>query len=319
MSDRDSNPIVTPNVGIVEELPGPQIRTQQSATNNALSDVRNHPVYRAAWYVVNGLLVVSICLTLYAMAWEYSTRRYLKGFSDAVVPALATPEEKAVAIIDWMSHGPARLPASPAGETQDRDPTDTLNYASLLKVCGSATNAFINLADSSGLSSRRLLLVNADGGAKHVVAEVLIDGRWIVVDPSFRTIPRNVDGQLLTSRDLADNAVFSFAMQNISNYDPSYNYSQTSHLHLKRIPFLGILTQRVLDHYQPNWADSPALSLLVERESLAAVVTAALALLLFFLVRVSLRWYGESRLGIRTFRVRTQVIRATSALFSRGA
>ena len=257
MSDRNSNPIVTSNLGAAEEFPDPPIRTQQSATYNAASPIRDHLVYRAAWYGVNGLLVVAICFTLYTMSWEYSTRRYLRGFSDAVVPALATPEEKTAAIINWMAHGPSRLPASPAGKTQDRDPTDTLNYASLLKVCGSATNAFINLADSSGLSSRRLLLINADGGAKHVVAEVLIEGRWVVVDPSFRTIPRDAHGQLLTSRELADNAVFSFVTQNIPNYDPSYNYSATSHLHLTRIPFVGRWALRVLDHYQAKLGRFP--------------------------------------------------------------
>ncbi len=319
MSDHNNNLTVTSNLDDAKEFPEPQIRMQQTATIRASSAVKGHPVYRSAWYGANALLVVSICFTLYAMSWEYSTRRYLKGFSDAIVPALATPEEKTTAIIDWMAHGPSRLPVTPAGVTQDRDPTDTLNYASLLKVCGSATNAFINLADSSGLSSRRLLLVNADGGAKHVVAEVLINGRWIVVDPSFRTIPRDANGRLLTRRDLADDAVFLFATRSIPNYDPSYNYSETSHLHLARIPFLGLFVLRVLDRYLPNWADSPALSLLVERESLAAVVSSVLALLFIILIRISLRWYGESRLGIQTLRVHTQVIRAASALFSRAA
>jgi hypothetical protein len=47
---------------------------------------------------------------------------------------------------------------------------NTLNYTALLRGCGTATNAFENLADSSGLSTRRLLLVNPYHSAKHVVA-----------------------------------------------------------------------------------------------------------------------------------------------------
>ena len=99
---------------------------------------KDHWVYNTIRFCVNALLLASLCFVVYTTTWEYSTRRYLKGFSDAVVPALATPEEKISAILAWMAHGPARLPLAPEGVTQDRDPTDTLNYESLLKVCGSA-------------------------------------------------------------------------------------------------------------------------------------------------------------------------------------
>ena len=110
----------------------------------------------------------------------------LEGFSDAVVPALAGPEEKISAILTWMAHGPARLPSRlQRATTQDSDPTDTLNYESLLKVCGSATiNGFINLADSSGLISRRLLLT-LTAGPNMWLPRFCYRTRWIVVDPSF--------------------------------------------------------------------------------------------------------------------------------------
>jgi hypothetical protein len=278
---------------------------------------QDHWVYNIIWYGVNALLLAAVCLAFYAMTWEYSTRRYLKGFSDAVVPELAAPEEKISAILAWMAHGPARLPLAPEGTTQDRDPTDTLNYESLLKVCGSATNGFINLADSSGLSARRLLLLDDDRGAKHVVAEVLLNGQWIVVDPSFRTILRGASGQLLTRHDLADPIVFSIATRDIPHYDPSYNYVKTGHVHLARIPFVGASIQWILDRYLPELADSPVTSLLFERESLAAVIASILFLLLVFLLRVSLRWYGEARLGIRKVRVRRKFHRAMHALFSK--
>lgn len=281
------------------------------------SVTQNHWVYDTIMFAVNVLVLIAVFLVLCAMTWEYSTRRYLRGFSDAIVPALAGPEEKITAILAWMAHGPARLPLAPEGKTQDRDPTDTLNYESLLKVCGSATNGFINLADSSGLSARRLLLLDEDRGAKHVVAEVRLSGQWIVVDPSFRTILRGAGGQLLTQRELADPVVFSIATHDIPHYDPSYNYVKTGHVHLARIPFVGASIQWILDRYLPEWADSPVTSLLFERESLAAVTTSLVFLLLVLLVRVSLRWYGEERLGIRKVRVRRKVHRAMHALFSR--
>ena len=126
---------------------------------------------------------------------------YLKGFSDAVVPSSAPPEEQVQAILNWMARGPSRrMPA-----LWIRSPIAILpnsNYESLLKVCGSATNAFINLADSAGLVARRLLLLDSQRRTKHVVAEVLIGGRWIIVDPAFRTILRDANSRPLTSDQL---------------------------------------------------------------------------------------------------------------------
>jgi Transglutaminase-like superfamily len=319
MHGRSIRGVVPETTDTAREFPELGMLTNDASHPIPPSSLRGHWVYRTVWYGVNALLVVSTFLVFYTVVWEYSTRRYLKGFSDAVVPARTSPEEKITAILAWMAHGPARLPEAPLGVTQDRDPTDTLNYQSLLRVCGSATNAFINLADSSGLSARRLLLLNYDHGAKHVVAEVLLNGQWIVVDPSFRTILRGASGEFLTRRDLADPAVFWSATHNIPHYDPSYNYQETAHVHLRRVPFIGAPVQRTLDRYLPDWAGSTAMSLLVERESLAAAVTSFLALLFLVLLRVSLRWYGESRLGVRTIRVRAQFRRAAHAFLSRVA
>lgn len=317
LHDRNPRTSIQQMSRISREFPESGKPVSDTSSLAAPSRLRDHWICQTAWFVTNALLVVSLLFVLYTAVWEYSTRRYLKGFSDAVVPALASPEEKITAILAWMGHGPTRLPAAPLGVTQDRDPTDTLNYQSLLQVCGSATNAFINLADSSGLSARRLLLLNDDHGAKHVVAEVLVNGQWIVVDPSFRTLLRGANGQFLTRRDLANPAVFWTATHNIPHYDPSYDYTETVHVHLTRIPFLGEALQRTLNRYLPDWADSPAISLLIERESLAAVVVSWLIVLFLVLLRVSIRWYGESRLGVKEIRVRTRFRLAAHAFVSK--
>jgi hypothetical protein len=274
-----------------------------------------HRIYRILWYGINVLLVASVFSILYATTWEFSTRRYLTGFSNAVIPAGATPEEKIAAILAWMSHGPSRR-VDPVGISENRDPTDTLNYKLLLKVCGSATNAFINLADSSGLTARRLLLLDSDRGTRHVVAEVNLDGRWIVVDPSFRAILRGTSGQLLTRNDLADPKVFSIATGDLQNYDPSYSYALTEHVHLERVPFYGQFLRKTLNLLLPGWEDSPVVSLFVERESFAAMIVSFLILLLLILARVYLRWLGESLLGLRTLHIRQQMRRAVSAFMT---
>lgn len=284
------------------------------------SEIRNpaSALFRTVWYTGNVLLILAILLAAYSAVWEYSTRKYLKGFSDAVVPVSASAEEKSEAILNWMSSGPARRAAGPDVSSPDRDPIDTLNYTSLLRVCGTATNAFINLADSAGLAARRLLLLDSRQMAKHVVVEILIDRRWVVVDPAFRTMYRGTDGALLTKEQLRDPAIFSAATRGIRGYSPDYTFENIAHVRVIRLGLVGVPIRGVLNRLVPGWEDSTAVSLLMERESLATLVAALILIFFLGLVRVGLRWYGERRLGVRPVRVRQQIRRAFQALFDTG-
>ena len=181
-----------------EQRSSPALGSAANPPAHAAPVPRSHRFYRIVWHVVNVLLLLSLLLAGYGALWEYATHRYLKGFSDAIIPPMASNEEKIQAILKWMAHGPARLDTLTASSSPDRNPIDTLNYKSLLQVCGTATNAFVNLADSAGLVSRRLLLLDSRRMTTHVVAEVLVDGRWIVVDPTFHVIWRGADGKPLT-------------------------------------------------------------------------------------------------------------------------
>lgn len=272
-----------------------------------------HRIFGIAWYSTNLVLLVAILAAVYSAMWEYSTRKYLKGFSDAIIPASAAPEQKIQAILDWMAKGPARSAAGPSPTSPDRDPSDTLNYNALLQVCGTATNAFINLADSSNLAARRLLLLDQNRSTKHVDAEVFVNGRWIVVDPVFRTILRGADGEFLTRNDLQNPQTFSIATQKVVRYDPDYSFERTSHVRLARLPMIGGPIRRILNYVLPGWEDSTAVSLLLERESLAAMVAVIMFVFVLMLMRVSLRWYGEKRLGIHSVRIRSQLRRACHA------
>src|ERR1700722_2203978 len=182
--------------------------------------------FHAAWRTVNWLLAASLVCLAYAATREWSVRQYLHGFSDAVVSASEPPEQKIEAILHWMKAGPARTEAVKPDALSPRNPENTLNYRQLLTVCGSATNAFLNLSRSAGLESRRLLLLTPDHRTKHVVAEVLIDGRWIVVDPSFRIVMRDGRGRALTRKELQSPAVFKEAIASVPNYPPGYTYER---------------------------------------------------------------------------------------------
>jgi hypothetical protein len=273
--------------------------------------MKSHPILRACWFAVNALLFLSFLAVLYSIGWEFSTRSYLRGFSDAIIPASGDSQQKVEAILQWMAHGPVRRSAddNPGGFAQ-RNPEDTLNIQRLLEVCGTATNAFVNLAQSKGLHARRLLLLDQRGLSKHVVVEVLIGDRWAVVDPSYHFILRLPGGQFPTRADLRDPAIFRAATQSIPNYPPSYTYESTVHVRLTRIPGIGRHLRGIFDFIWPPWEEKINWTLLVERESFAALVVSIFLFCTALAARFSLAWYCRKKLGIVRERLRDQILRA---------
>jgi hypothetical protein len=157
------------------------------------------------------------------------------------------------------------------------------------------------------------ILLNSRQMTKHVVAEVLIDGHWIVVDPAFRVILHGNDGSFLTREELADPVVLSAATKDIHGYRSDYTFDRTAHVRMARLILVGPPLHGVLDRLLPSWQDSMALSLLLERESLTTVVLAIVLVALFGFLRVALRWYGEKHLGVRPVRFREQFQKACHA------
>ena len=270
--------------------------------------------FRVVWRGVNVALVAALLALVYSGGWEYSVRRYLVGFSEAIVPANATPEQRVEAILEWMREGPLRsADPSPSG-LAIRDPETTLNYRRLLVVCGTATNAFLNLARTSDLQVRRLLLLSPDRTAKHVVAEVLLGDRWIVVDPTYRIVMRNAKGEMLTRKELQNPQNFAEATAKIPDYPSAYNYDRFAHVRITRL--YGIRLRPALDWIFPGWDEQLDWSLLLERESFFVLSLAALATFFLLLMRLLLAWYADQRLKIPRFHLRTHLARAGAALFT---
>lgn len=268
------------------------------------------------WWSSNLLLAAAFLLMLYSSHREYSVRWYLDGFSDAIVPNSLPAEQKLQAILSWMRAEPSRAIAPDPDGLSKRDPEMTLTYKQLLNVCGTATNAFLNLARSSDLRVRRLLLLSPEGNVKHVVAEVLINDRWIIVDPAYRVIMKDAHGRYLTRSELENPVVFAEAAAAIPNYPREYTYEKFAHVRLSRLPLDGFHLRRVFDVIYPGWEDAVDWSLLLERESFFYLALSASATLFFLLFRAALAWYADSRLRIRRFHLREHTLRAGSAFFS---
>jgi hypothetical protein len=240
----------------------------------------------------------------------------LKGFSDAVVSETASPQQKAEAILAWMKNGPPRLETQRLTELSARDPQKTLNYRQLLQVCGSATNAFLNLGRSAGLDTRRLLLLAPDRTANHVVAELNLDGRWVVVDPTFRTFMRDAQGNLLTRKDLQNPVIFHEATSGLPGYLPEYTYDRFAHVRLAAFPLYGAQLRRLADRVFPTWDEYLDWSLLLERRSFMYLFVSVNSLIALMLVRVVLGSYADRRLKIPRFHLRSNLGRATAAFFT---
>jgi hypothetical protein len=273
-------------------------------------------MFRVLWRTVNLLLIASLLFLGYSVAWEYSVRRYLKGFSDAVVPSGVTPEEKIDAILTWMRSGPPRAVAVNPNNLANRDPEVTLNYRQLLGICGTATNAFLNLSRSAGFSPRRLLLLSPQHFANHVVAEVLVDGRWIIVDPTFRLILRDAQGHTLTRQELRDPAVFNQATGHIPGYPSFYNYDLVGHVRVARLPIVGFGLRTALQRFYPTWDEDTDWTLLLERESFFFLFASTSFFGVFFILRLLLAWYADHRLRVPRFHLRHHIARAGATFFS---
>lgn len=280
-----------------------------------MADTR-HLIFRAAWWTTNVLFVAAVCCLVYSGFREYSVRRYLDGFSDAIVPNSLPALPKVEAILSWMRAEPSRAMTQHPDDLSHRDPIMTLNYAQLLNVCGTATNAFLNLARGSDLQVRRLLLLDEHRNTKHVVAEVLIDGRWIVVDPAYRVIMRDAGGRMLTRDDLQKPELFAQATAVVPAYPPEYSYERFARVRITRLPMVGLGVRRALDWVIPGWEEKADWSLLLERESFFYLFASVVVTLLMVLVRAALAWIADRRLHVARFGLRKYFRRAGLALFS---
>jgi hypothetical protein len=283
---------------------------------NGLKSENEHGTFRSLWWLVNLLVLAAFISTIWTGVREYSVRRYLDGFSDAIVPDAAPAQERVEAILAWMRNGTQRQQATDLNQLSPHDPLDTLNYRQLLEVCGSATNAFLNLSRHSALQTRRLLLLTPDRGTKHVVAEVLLDGRWIIVDPAYRVIMKDARGKFLTRKELQDPTIFREATSLIPNYNQEYSYESFAHVRLAAIPLRGFHIRQQLDRFIPGWDEYLDWSLLLERRSFLFFFLSVNALLAALALRTIFAFLADHRFRIPRFHLRHNLSRAVGAFLS---
>jgi len=170
--------------------------------------------------------------------------------------------------------------------------------------------------DASDKSSSAARHLAARWAAKHVVAEVSIDGRWVVADPTFRTFLKDSQGRLLTSKDLQNPEIFREATRSIPNYLPAYSYESLASVRTAAIPYVGTAVRHLLDGAVPAWDDSLDWSLLFERRSFKYFFLAVDALIALLLARIVIAWLADHRFRVPRFRLRANLSRATAVFFT---
>jgi hypothetical protein len=184
-----------------------------------------------------------------------------------------------------------------------------------MRVCGSATNAFLNLSRSAGLEARRLLLLTPERTAKHVVAEVHLDGHWVIVDPSYRVLMKDARGNLLSRNDLQNLETLREATSSLPHYPPECTYERFAHVRLAALPFHGAGVRKLLDLFFPGWEEHLGWDLLLERRSFLYLFISATSLILLVLVRVILAWVADHYLQVPRFHLLANLRRATISFF----
>jgi hypothetical protein len=241
---------------------------------------------RVSLFASRIFLLVTLSLFFCGLAWDFSTKRYLKGFADAIVPLQGSPEQKTEALAEWFRHAPLRNTSSDPGFSGlmgVRDPVTIVQDARLLKVCGTASNAFTNLAEAAGLKTRRLLLLHQTGYTMHVVVEVWWGDRWVVVDPQQGLIFRDRNGRGLSKEQLRNPEVFRDAISRLPGYYPGYTFERTVHVHFERIPVLGAYVRRTLNRSIPGWKEAANWGYLLDRPPLVLMIVSFLLLSLAIL------------------------------------
>jgi hypothetical protein len=256
-------------------------------------------LFRPVWLLTNVLLVIALLAVIWSGFTEFHLRQYLKGFSNAIVLVESSPQQKVEAILAWMSKGPRRPANEDADTSSRRDLQDSLNYQNLLAECGSSTNAFLFLSRSSGVETRRLLLITPEGTTKHVVAEVYIDGRWAIVDPDYHLLMKDARGNLLTRKDLQNPERLRDATTSLLDYRKECTYDRYAHVRLEALPFNDPRVRGFAEWFFPDGEQYLDWSLLLERRSFLYLFFSTCSLLFLALVRATLAWVADHFLGFR--------------------
>lgn len=145
------------------------------------------------------------------VAMRFEPAAGLAGFRspvEAPAPDAGTPTERALELFRrvsawigttdprnrcWNSESPQLI-------------ADNLTAAQCRGFCADYAILMAAIAQQAGFPARRVVMEAGDrlGGSTHVVTELWLadQGRWVMVDPSYFTMPRDLDGRYLSAQEV---------------------------------------------------------------------------------------------------------------------
>ncbi|WAF85590.1 hypothetical protein NRL37_26510 [Metapseudomonas otitidis] len=100
----------------------------------------------------------------------------IKNLSDGLAQGVVGDHQKILAFMRYIDQFDVGVAKSPS-------PDDTV--AERKGACGSFTNTLLALAAAQGLEGRVVSLLNYPANDGHAVAEIKIDGKWVLYDPTY--------------------------------------------------------------------------------------------------------------------------------------
>lgn len=111
--------------------------------------------------------------------------------------------------------------------------------------CGSYTSVVGRLLSRAGYPIRILQMQCGQDPGCHILLETRLDGRWVVVDPSYNLLFSNADGTYASFEQLhRDFDVY--AAQLPRDYNPAYRYDDARRTNWDKIPVLMPLLRQLL-------------------------------------------------------------------------
>jgi hypothetical protein len=183
----------------------------------------NRREFRRKRYIVGGILTAAIVslIAISIVAGIRDARVYrlveLAGYAQTAAGTSNSDEETAVQLFDYLL---SAMPFSEYGIDGDPEFPDVIvdnpygdsvafidnAVGSLIRggaVCDSMTWTLVRLAEQRGIDGRITWLTDDNGVSPHTVAELWIDDEWRIFDPYYGVIPRNPDGTIATSEQIA--------------------------------------------------------------------------------------------------------------------
>jgi hypothetical protein len=232
------------------------------------------------------LILCAFCagISLWQGLLAVQDNQFADGLCAGLGIAGLPPPARAMRLSQWVSAYDDGLPptaatARPSGLLSPRMIVEHPAY--FQANCGSKVWLLCFLAGRAGLQARELRLCDRGHAARHVLCEIMIDGRWAVFDPTADLDFRRSDGEFATAEELRDPRLLAANAARVSGYDARrWRFDYAERLHFEKLPVIGAWLRRAAAQVTGRPASELALPTFLERPRLLlAGGFAALALL----------------------------------------